>query len=683
MKLLKKALALLLALTMLFALCMPVFADADDAEVKDENVFHYVSLGASNSNGYALHGYLTEEMYANPILSGAQDGTPGDISGFRRTPEYSYPALVRDYFENLGYTVDHDQLAQSSMRVEELRFLLDEGFTTDEYMEWRFYDPNDSWTWWYSNLDELRADYKASITEADLITYDMGLNNFGVYLTNNLLDNSYSNDLHYVVGDEYADMFYSLRAEVESSIAALGIDGDLFATLDNLTDTIAYALLGYCINFDATIGIIREWNPTATIVVLNVQNIMAGLNATLAGIELPLGEIIGVASNIANVYTSVLSPYSKEYLYADTTENGRVTCFMDQLLEYNGDPASLDQDMRECLDVYDTALPMYLRFRVAAQIAASMGDPLSVQAMSNKNVLKNNLPHFVQYCEANCPELYEKALTNAYDAITTLLQAGLSTNPVAADGLLGGADMDELESALKRGIFDVIYDVTEANILGGTFSDEDIQNAIDTLLCDDNMRTVAAIGVRASIGNTFFSHPNRKGCVELYDAIINALENSITGSQAFVTGLSRSARDIISGTVKFGMQFPALLADKLGEAFGLDEKAVGNLKKLIPDAEKIESIIYNEIGVVDMSGLQRLIDCIIDARADLERVASLKLVRVHAIAPTVFTPGNIEYYISLTNGRWYYDANGLNPIANPLSVVIPRLRLSEVFKGFV
>lgn len=692
MKMLKKTLATLLAITMLFALCAPVFAD--NGENSGTEVFHYVSLGASNSNGYALHGYLTEEMYANPQLSGAQTGTPGDISGYRRTPEYSYPALVRDYFTAQGYDVDHDQLAQSSMRVEELRYLIDPEFTTDAYTKWRFYDPDNSWTWWYSNLDALREDYKNSITEADLITYDMGLNNFGVYLTNNILNNSYGNDLHYVIGDEYADMYYSIRSKIESGIEALSIgliNKDVFKTIDNLTDTLAYAVLGYCVNFDATIGIIRKWNPNATLVVLNVQNIMAGLEVSAFGVAIPLGDIIGVATNVANTYTSLLSPYARQYLYADTTENGRVTCFMDQLAAYNGDPATLDLDMRDCMDAYDTTLPMYLKFRVAAQIAASMGDELAISAMNNKNVLKNNLPYFVKFCEANCPELYENALTNAYDAVATLLQAGLATNPVPLDGLLKNSDTGAAENELAEGIRQYIIDVTAANIEGGTYTDADIQNAIAKLLRDDTMKTVAAIGIRSSIGNTFFSHPNRQGCRELYNAIIKAIDNKIVGSRAFVKELSTISKTVIKNTVKFGAQFPKLFISKISDAFGVDRTVATEIAANIDDAEYVENVLYNEVGADNMDKLAELSESINESSAELAEAAAekqtepakpvIKLEKVPAKAATIFSAGNTEYYICRANGNMYSDADGNNQITNPRSVVIPRLTVVSIIRN--
>ncbi len=672
----RKALAVILVLTMALALGIPAFA----AEDESSEVFHYVSLGASNTNGYALHGYLTEEMYANPILSGAQTGTPGDISGYRRTPDYSYPALVKEYFEAQGYTVDHDQLAQSSMRVEELRFLLDESFTTDEYMEWRFYDPNDSWTWWYSNLDELRADYKQSLTEADFITYDMGLNNFGVYLTNNILSKSYSNDLHYVVGDEYADMYYSLRSKIESGITALGIlDQGTFDTLDDLSDTMAYALLGYCINFDATIGLIREWNPDATIVVLNVQNIMAGLKATVSGIEIPLGDIIGVATNVANAYTSMLSPYANDYLYADTTANGRVTCFMDQLLEYNGDPETLDQDMRDCLDVYDTSLPMYLKFRVAARIAASMGDPTATAAMTNKNVLKNNLPYFVEYCENNCPELYEKTLTNAYDVMTTILQAGIATNPIAADGMLGGADTGKLEDELVDNLFAVINNVTDANLNGGTYTDEDIENEIATIFYNDDVKAVAAIGVRASIGNTFYSHPNRQGCKELYNAVINAVEKNIVGNKAFMGMLSTISKNAIKNTADFGVSAVNALVKKVAAAFGLDDATVAAIMAKAPSGENIAEIIVKEIGITDVKDLEIINDCIEQVQQDMAD-AQHGLKKIAAKKATLFSKGNIEYYVCTDCGKLFADPQGTVAI-DASSVIIPKVSILSLLKS--
>ncbi|HPZ01075.1 MAG TPA: hypothetical protein PLS28_06370, partial [Clostridiales bacterium] len=333
------------------------------------------------------------------------------------------------YYEKKGYKVDHAQLAQSAMRVEELRFLLDDNFTTDEYMRWRFYSPDKPSTWWYSSLDELRADYKKSIAEADLITYDMGLNNFGVYLTNRLLSGDYGNDLSYVIGDEYAAKFYKIRSDLEDGIAKLSfglVKKEDFADLDDLLDTFAYALLGYCVNFDATMKIIRELNPDATIVVLNIQNVMEGLDVTIKGIPLPLGDIMGIAVNLANTYTSVLSPYKDDYLYADTTENGRVTYFMDELAAYNGDPSTISGDMKDCCDVYDTSLPLYLKFRVAARICVARGY-CPASWVSSEAELKKHLAEFVALCQKNCPAFYEKVMTAEYDTMITLFQAGLKT----------------------------------------------------------------------------------------------------------------------------------------------------------------------------------------------------------------------------------------------------------------
>ena len=90
------------------------------------------------------------------------------------------------------------------------------------------------------------------------------------------------------------------------------------------------------------------------------------------------------------------------------------------------------------------------------------------------------------------------------------------------------------EDALVAGIFDVMNDVADTYLAGGTYTDAMTQKAIDSLLSTDAMKAVAAVGVRASIGNTFFSHPNREGCQELYDAVIYALEHNSNGTQVLL-----------------------------------------------------------------------------------------------------------------------------------------------------
>ncbi|MCF0124052.1 MAG: hypothetical protein HUJ67_08060 [Ruminiclostridium sp.] len=678
MKTAKKFIAIILVIT----LALPIGITAFAAETENAEEFHYVSLGASASNGYGLRGYLSDDMYQNPILSGAQTGSLTDISGYGKTPAGSYPALVKEYFENKGCTVDHDQLAQSSMRVEELRFLLDEDFATDGYTRWRFYDPDKPSTWWYSNLDTLREEYKQSITEADLITYDMGVNNFGVYLSHNLLGNGTGNDLRYVMEEPYADMFYSAREKLQSRITALGIvDQETLDTLNNFTDTLAYALLGYCTNFDATMEIIRQWNPDASIVVLSVQNTIAGVNVSVNGTKIPLGDLFGIVISIANSYTALYSPYHRDYLYADVSQKGRVTNFGDQLLAYDGDPDTLDQDMKDCMDVYETSLPMYLKFRVAAQIAASDGYETAINAETDPSILAANLSNFVSYCETHCSDLYESTLTNAYDVMATVLQAGFSTNPLPIDGLLSGADMDTLEAELVANLIKLISDVTEANINGNPYSDQDIQDAIDALLYNDDVKAVAAIGIRLSIGNTFFSHPNREGYQELYSAVINAIENKTSGRKAVSDRIYSVVREAYEATASFGLEATYSLIEKFSSAFGLDADTIAYLKQKAPYTDNITKLFVEKAGISDGKDLEIIEQCVEEVENDMAAVQHT-LEMVPAKKATPFSTGNIVYYVCSDCGELYADAQGTTAL-DACDITLPRVTLWAYVKSLL
>ena len=178
-------------LSMLLVLCMVaglIVVPAHAAESK--TTFNYVSLGASNTNGYGMRGYITEEEL-DLLLSGAVSKDEVNVYGYERKPEGAYPDLIRDYYVDTygSGNVNINQLAISSMRVEELRILLDDTYMGDDYSQWRFTGSDG----WFNSaepggISALRAAYKEHITNADLITVDIGWNNFGVYVCNQLVD---------------------------------------------------------------------------------------------------------------------------------------------------------------------------------------------------------------------------------------------------------------------------------------------------------------------------------------------------------------------------------------------------------------------------------------------------------------------------------------------------------------
>ena len=115
----------------------------DDPPSDDDGVFNYVSLGASNTNGYGMRGYISEEDIIK-VLDGEISREEVNAYGYQKSPEGAYPDLIRDYYVNIYGTtkVTLDQLAISSMRVEELRVLLDDTYDGDSYTTWRFTGSN-------------------------------------------------------------------------------------------------------------------------------------------------------------------------------------------------------------------------------------------------------------------------------------------------------------------------------------------------------------------------------------------------------------------------------------------------------------------------------------------------------------------------------------------------------------
>ena len=799
MKNMKKLLSLLLAGCMLLSLCATAFA------YKEDEGFDYVALGASMTNGYGMRYYLDPYYYNYPNELSMEG--PG-ASGYRNNVPGSYPSLVAAELANRGYNVNLHQLAQSSMRVEELRYLLDDSFSGDEYTRWRFFDPvDDSGFWGNGNLDAIRQDYRESVRNAELISFDMGVNNFGVYISNQIQSGLFGTDFANIVGEEYASRFYALREQVHAAAAGLLGDASALDTVDSILDIFAYALLGFEVNFDATMKCIRELNPDCDIVTLSIQNPMAGMDATLKGFIIPFGEIYGIMTEIANAYMVTLSPYAKEYYFADVRQNGRVTFFFDELMQYNGDPHTLSQSMLDCFNVYDRKLHANQIVKKAMQDA---GIPVEVGVY-------NNLPY-----NGEQAELYNDVLYKVYDALAKILiTAGNTGMPL--DGLIAGDDLgkagDELmdgrvgmpavlrqyadslvaeglnapaamsveaavfaaapvtsaESSMEELIIEeepVIEKAVEEQIdvpaleSAGEVADiclmaneevvtfeeinaqaenvaetasYDLNAAIDALLCSDVRKLAAAFGMRTSIGNTFFTHPNDQGHQELASAVLHAWDREISSRQALAEAVKGLESKALSLSVKYGPRVLVLIAEKFVEVLTPDEGTAAAIKDIIPSGKDLSDTLakvlellnvkdFNDFGRINkltiaMGSLDRYLEnhpealhahipvyvmkadatCTKDGHtgywyctvcnkkfADFECTKELKytdvaipahghdLKKVEAKAATVLSTGNIEYYICRNCGLWYYDEAGTKLITNPLSVVTPKL---SIFKA--
>ena len=595
-----KIVSLVMVLSILFGVSATTISAApaglgkEEATTKED--YNYVSIGASNVNGYGMDGYLEEDVYEHPLL---KEGS--NIYGYKQDTPGSYPVLIKEALSS-KYNVNLSQLAISSMRAEEVRFLLDDSYKGDAYTDWRFYDVpgvdrynadgsvKSSQNWFYlagalewqaqgnnstptqdEAVNALKNAYKDAIKNADLITVDIGVNNFGVYASNQIVSNLYSNDVS-TLDPEIAAKYEEGKAYVLELIAekAQGIEIPE-ETLEHMADTMAYALVGFCLSFDAIMEQVYTLNPDATVVVVSIQNLMEGLYATLPGVEetIPFGEMFGALVNAANVYTAVVSPYAEKYLYTDVRANGHVEFFSDELLNYNGDPSTLSGDMKDCFDVYDNDL--YIKTRVQQILAIQLYNEglLNIDAAvaNGLNVANQNDPtHFAiayQHDLLTIPALgctleeffiageagqlpdiavpyyegYAKALATAHDVMAEIFQDGLKLNTLDASTF--GQNFGPVEDKLLGSFFGILEGAVMASVADPTFEfelDDYYPNGIYNTIAEqagvpvEFVNTVAVLGIRTGIGNSFYGHPNGNGHKELAEAILATLENGTTGT---------------------------------------------------------------------------------------------------------------------------------------------------------
>ena len=525
----------LLSLALVFCMVTGIFAIPVQAE--EQTTFHYVSMGASNTNGYGIRGYITEEELAL-VLSGQASKDDINVYGYQRTPEGAYPDLIRDhYVEIYGEgNVFVDQLAISSMRVEELRILLDDSYMGDDYSAWRFTGADG---WFRSaeegGIDALRLAYQESVENADLITVDIGWNNFGVYVCNQLVqymsNGSYkwTTDINTIFDTEAEQ---AAAAEAKAIIAGyiqqnVG-EGELSTAL---TDIFSYSILGYIHNFDIVMEKIHELNPDADVVVIGIQNLLHGVELKMDGDHFPLGAIFGNFVNMANYYVSACSPWQSRYQYVKAGTDEHVSIFLDYMKSYDGNAGALNQNVKDCFDYYDNDLFIQTRidYVAAAMIESEYGDLLPLLGYSNgaeavADGKKGVLPTvFGVNVQELFDEMYWPALNAAYDTLAVLVKEIANTEVVDADGLLGGTiDINAVEEELIAALEDEITENALAAANGEAYTVE-----IPGILPEKEADTmvVAAMYIRYYMGNSFFAHPDEIGHEEIADAVFQILNN--------------------------------------------------------------------------------------------------------------------------------------------------------------
>jgi len=544
-----------------------------DYDVNNDGRIDLVTFGASNSNGYGMRGYLSEEVYKCLAESASTDEIDAikneeNVFGFNKEVPESYPVLVRDQLAKLtGKEVDLHQYGMSSTRIEEFRYLLDNDYIGDAYTAWRFTGGNpkdgDDGYWFFkameemdgsnysmgtdykalrtSDLEPLRENYQETVKNADVITLDCGLNNFGIYTIFAISDpEKFQNQTDAdgtVFSNDYDEMLqtsvyfspaaYNVYLQTKALIAEMlpeEVELESSESLQAAIDTLSYALVGYCVNFDAVVTRIRELNPKAKIVALSIQNAIKGLVIEFEGIEIPVGDIFGAIVDIANIYMALVSPNCLTYNFAYLTNDGSIDYFIEDLADYNGNPKTLSDNIKDCFDLYDDDM------RIQTRVNEFYSNPSTVATVEKS-----------------------AALDKVYDAVAKMMQMGGSTSVISAEAFSASDDaedtvMEFITNAITLSIQsaatdpDFVFDVNTTKVHVADIG----EMTCAEFLSDPAYAAIAWLGIRTSIGNNFFSHPSPTGHAQAASSIMNALTNNVSGKEAMKTlGISY----LVDGTI--------------------------------------------------------------------------------------------------------------------------------------
>lgn len=316
----KRILSFILALILVFSLGITAFAEPADAvdpdagtalsdddspatETPAKNLV-YTALGASESNGYGLPEYHMEER----------------IYKYAQVVNAAYPAMFARAIE--ADVFNQDCLA--GMRAEDLLYLIDPTYNGDQYTHGQAFG-----TYVMNDLakdnvtvTDLQRLYQEHIAEADVITLNIGLNNFGQYLLKQVqkyqkgelpYDMPMNDDAKQLLT---TDLFLGLR---DALLKLMAITGNPVGEVDVVLRALAYSYTDLLKSFDKIVDRIYALNPDVELYVLGLFNALPELYVVNNKID--IGQFNGMAMKSVNdhykKYVDQVAANGKNATYVD------------------------------------------------------------------------------------------------------------------------------------------------------------------------------------------------------------------------------------------------------------------------------------------------------------------------------------------------------------------------------
>lgn len=339
MKRIKKGLALLLTAAMCLGL-LTTFAGAEGFWRKP--MYKIVNLGDSTSVGFGLddYGLYSFRPYiSSPNLEPHYEYNNGlYMHGFLDCiSKDAYPVRIYEYLKSaMPYRdVQFINLGLSGQRVNELRAILDPEYEGDSLTKDLFSECNtyglipqlfDLSKWG----NDLHTMFTEEIKDADLITLDCCMNSFTEYFNHRILavlsgDEElmapYTDDTLASLADEVLPGIKPLADAITAKFVEVFGDALPDKALTAALDTVVYCFTDFCICFNKTVGLIRELNPHARILVGGAYNPFNGLSVIIDGVKIDGGSFVSVITELVNTYMTAIEPQRNTYSFIDLPDD--------------------------------------------------------------------------------------------------------------------------------------------------------------------------------------------------------------------------------------------------------------------------------------------------------------------------------------------------------------------------
>lgn len=246
---------------------------------------YYVSMGDSMATGMGLTGY--------------------DNYGYQTKVPESYPYKLALAL-NLNPQTYYNQLAGGGLRAEDMRYILDADYTPDDYTLNRTVGELERFLN-MGSVDNVRAYYRSEIAKADLITINLGANNFTTFLTAQMNrvqagDTAYAIDWSRYFDSNVVNGVNEAKTMLASALRTAGMSQANIDDMTTIIESYLYAYIGFAFNYTEVLNEIHEINPDALVIVVGVYNPMDAAYIDMGGFRLNVGELLSGLLELANLH---------------------------------------------------------------------------------------------------------------------------------------------------------------------------------------------------------------------------------------------------------------------------------------------------------------------------------------------------------------------------------------------